>query len=303
MNLVTTTGSRVHYTEDISQPPFCVELVSASSAHDYTSLRHELRALCAASLIMQLELGRPVVKLMNISAPVATAVADEAGRDELDPLLNYLAGLCVDSAYFPTQVLTDAALQIPEALLTRLRTQIWEVSTALRFLSAVGYDSLPDLVRPSVHLTIDEKVLEHSLGREASAESLGERLAQISHVLSSQALRWGRHSESDRERLFNVLHSKSEPITSGTGSYVPLPFIRLPFTEVAEGGVLKRQAVITDVRDQPAGFSLSMTGSLDPQGPDYGDSVVTFTLAVVRDLLDAMSTLRKGADLGADLGV
>ena len=67
MRLQSVAGAPVDYPDLPRDAPVCVEVMSAAPAGGVEVLVDELRALCAASLAVQIKAGRAVIKLLNLT--------------------------------------------------------------------------------------------------------------------------------------------------------------------------------------------------------------------------------------------
>ena len=108
MRLQSVAGAPVDYPDLPCDAPICVEVMSATPRRDVEGLVDELRALCAASLAVQIKAGKPVVKLLNLTGLASRP--DHA--DRIDATLNVLSGLVQDPAFSPLVLLREAIEEV-----------------------------------------------------------------------------------------------------------------------------------------------------------------------------------------------
>ena len=263
MRLPTTTSASADYPDLPTEAPLCVEVTSAQPWQPLECLAEEVRALCAASLILQLETGTPVIKLLNLTALVAQA--DQPGARALEPVLNYLGALVEDPAFAPLTLLRSTITQFGDHRFAALPEALERIDG---FVRAVGMDnSLPQLSRPSIHLSLDQPEAPGALAG-------GVRFGAASPVsLRAVALWWARQDVSSVSRL---CRPDADRDLLGPRGLAPLPYLREAFPD-AEG-------------DQPTVATAVLPATR--QGPRMGFSVRARPDAVTRDDYPALVIAR-----------
>src|SRR6478752_10629619 len=105
MLLRTATNRLVRYPDRLSEGLVWIELASQAQAQGHQVLADEVGALAASGLLIQLELGVPVVKLLNITPLLFDPDGQPVGADAVTPALNLIGMLAGDDvAYEPERV-------------------------------------------------------------------------------------------------------------------------------------------------------------------------------------------------------
>lgn len=272
---MATTNAMVGYPDRAPSGISCIEVRSAAGRYGHEVLHDEILGLSAASLLIQLELGMPVVKLLNVTDIVWDGTG--GGPGELaEPILNCLGMYASDKADFQPQQAVEAALALasPEAQ-ARFAAAPATLDRIFRFIGAVGAaDADGALLSPWVHVSLDRS-------EEPGGRSEAVRRAELSPSLVSQALWWQPHVTEGADRLFRTSHRRAfANFEAPDQVLVPLPFAR--DEEARDGGVGGTVRAVRSVDGAPTtvGFSVA-TPMID--GAARGDHAAT----LVRAALDA----------------
>lgn len=210
MRLPTVNGSYTDYPDDRNRSPFCLELVSQAPRYGYPILLDEMIALSASSICLQIDTGRPVLKLLNLSSVL------DMPEIQFASILNFLAGSTDEEILTPVEVLRRAA-ELSGA--GELRAYLSEHQTTMvrldRFRTAVGLGGpIAILSRPSIHVSLD------------SDDSVVQATV-LDPLLRSVALWWTPFEDRTRQRLFRSQPNPSLGVDPRVQTRIPLPFSRL----------------------------------------------------------------------------
>jgi hypothetical protein len=270
VRLLTVASSPVDYPDLPNGAPLCVELVSAVPGLPVEALADEVMALSMASLVLQLEIGRPVMKLLNLSALLA---ADDADRDGHAPTLNYIAGLVEEPAYEPLTLLRRGLDVAPAEHQQRFADVPKALEQIATFIRAVGFDgSSPHFTRPSVHVSLDQAGAPGALGGGVTL-----RPTITSRALATTALWWVGQAGGPGARLCRPDLRREH---AATPNLIPIPYLRDGAGHAAAPVAAVRR--IAGGNEDLAGLSLRVTTSTP--GGYLGDLVAQMLDAVV-DLL------------------
>lgn len=274
MRLQTVAGAPVDYPDLRRDAPICIEVVSAAPLRGVEGLVDELRALCAASLAIQIKAGKPVVKLLNL-----TGIASRPDRrDRIETTLNTLCGLVQDPAFAPLILLREAIEEVPPRHAARFGSLPQEHARIDAFIHALGFEaSTPELTRPSIHLALDQAGSPGALG---GGVSFGP--GEMSPVLAGVAHWWTEHDSASSARLCRPDFNKA---LVGRRALVPLRYVRdAETTEVS--GVARRSIRPVLGKGFSGGFSLRCTNG--EVAPGYRRVLLAATFESVGELLDEL---------------
>jgi hypothetical protein len=274
MRLQSVAGAPVDYPDLPRDAPICVEVMSATPRRDVEGLVDELRALCTASLAVQIKAGRPVIKLLNL-----TGLATRSDyRSRIEPTLNVLAGLVQDPAFAPLVLLREAIAEVSPRFDERFGSLPQELERINAFIRALGLESsTPELTRPSIHVALDQAGSPGALhgGVHLAPEETSPVLAGVAHW-------WADHDEPASARLCRADFNKE---LIGPRALVPLRYVR-DAAQADFEGVTRRSIRPVIGNDWAGGFSLRDTGDAD--GGEYRRVLLTAMLASVAELLDRL---------------
>jgi hypothetical protein len=273
MRLHSVAGAPVDYPDLPRDAPVCVEVMSAAPAGGVEVLVDELRALCAASLAVQIKAGRPVIKLLNL-----TGLAGRADyRSRIEPTLNALSGLVQDPAFSPLVLLREAIEEVAPRFDGRFGSLPQELERINAFVRALGLESsTPELTRPSIHLALDQAGSPGALGGGVHL-----RADETSPVLAGVAHWWTDHDSPTSARLCRVDFNKE---LIGPRALVPLRYVRDAATMRVDG--VTRRAIRPVIGTSAAGgFSLRCADDVAGT-PGYRYVLLSATLESVGELLD-----------------
>jgi hypothetical protein len=275
MRLQTVAGAPVDYPDLPRDAPVCVEVMSCAPSGDVEGLVDELRALCAASLAVQIKAGKPVIKLLNL-----TGLASRPDfRERLEPMLNVLSGLVQDPAFAPLVLLKEAIDEVAPRFDERFGSLPGELERIDAFVRALGLESsAPELTRPSIHVALDQA---GSPGALAGGVSL--RPDEMSPVLAGVAHWWTDHDSAVSARLCRADFHKE---LVGPRALVPLRYVR-DAAESCVDGVTRRAIRPVIGNDAGGGFSLRCAGDVAGT-PDYRRVLLAATFESVGALLDQL---------------
>ncbi|HXZ82319.1 MAG TPA: hypothetical protein VED84_01050 [Acidimicrobiales bacterium] len=275
MRLQTVSGAPVDYPDLPRDAAVCVEIVSALPPRDVGGLVDELRALCAASLAVQIKAGKPVVKLLNLTG---LAVRPDFA-ERVESMLNVLAGLVQDPAFAPLVLLREAIAEVSPRFDERFGSLPQELERIDAFIRALGLESsTPELTRPSIHVALDQA---GSPGAHLGGVQL--RPATTSPVLAGVAHWWTDHDSSTSARLCRPDFNKE---LIGPRALVPLRYVR-DAAVTGVDGVTKRAIRPVIGKDAPGGFSLCCNG--DAAGAaEYRRVLLAATFECVGELLERL---------------
>jgi hypothetical protein len=272
MRLQSVAGAPVDYPDLPRDAPVCVEIMSAPT-RDVEGLVDELRALCAASLAVQIKAGRSVVKLLNLTGLVARPEL----ADRVESTLNVLAGLVQDPAFAPLVLLREAIAEVAPRFDGQFGSLPQELERIDAFVSALGLESsTPELTRPSIHIALDQA---GSPGALAGGVQLHPE--EASPVLAGVAHWWTDHDNSSSARLCRPDFNKE---LIGPRALVPLRYVRDAAPTAVDG--VERRSIRPVIGKSPAGgFSLRCSGE-GAGAAEYRRVLLAATFECVRDLLD-----------------
>lgn len=275
VRLMATTNAMVSYPDRAPGGISCIEVRSAAGRHGHEVLHDEILGLSAASLLIQLELGMPVVKLLNVSDIVWGGPGGGPG-DLAEPILNCLGMYASDKADFQPQQAVEAALaHASPAAQERFATAPASLDRYFRFIGAVGAaDADGALLSPWVHVSLDR-------AEQPGGRSEAVLRAELSPSLVAQALWWQPHVTEGADRLFRTSHRRAYAnFETPDQVLVPLPFARAEEARDAGDGVRERSVRSVDGTPATVGFSVTTPVVDQDGGPDHG-------AAVIRAALDA----------------
>lgn len=209
MRLPTVNGTYADYPDSRQDTPYCLEVVSQAPRYGYDTLLDEVSALAAASLCLQIDTGRAVLKVLNLSTAV--------GRTDIHfpSLLNFLAGSTEERHFAPVEVLSRAHLSQTGAVAEYLSEHHTDMIRIDRFRTAVGMGGpIESLEKPTVHLSLDSGSTDRPLG-------------EIDACLQSVALWWTGFEDPARRRFFRPQANPAIVDTGRLMARVPLPYSRL----------------------------------------------------------------------------
>jgi hypothetical protein len=286
MRLMDTTNSVVQYPDRSPSGLACIEVQSKTGAFGYEFFREEVEALSAAGLLIQLELGQPVVKLLNITDVLVDAAGGIGPTATLAPAFNYLGMLTSDNEVLVPEAVVSSVLERASGTARdRLSGLLEELVRSLRFLRAVSsrhqYGS--SMLRPSVHLSIDGSRLSPNVVQ--AREDLERELPFL-----RRALWWQQGVSEGAERLFNS--SASDSGSPSGDVLVPLPFARiLPEHEhVSQRHVERAIRSVTGASTQ-VGFSLSCDVGDEVMESEYAGSIALASLDAAIRYVDQRTEL------------
>lgn len=283
VRLMATTNAMVSYPDRASSGISCIEVRSAASRYGHEVLRDEILGLSAASLLIQLELGMPVVKLLNVTDVVWGDPGSGQPGELAEPILNCLGMYASDKADFQPQQAVERAL----AHASPLAQEHFAAAPAtldryFRFLGAVGAaDADGALLSPWVHVSLDR-------AEEPGGRSEAVLRAALSPSLVSQALWWQPHVTEGGDRLFRTSHRRAfANFEAPDQVLVPLPFAREADEHVVAGRVNER--AIRSVGGAPSTVGFSVTLPVDPDAPrsDHGAGIIRAALDATARFVDA----------------
>ena len=260
MQLPTANHRTVTYPDRLAEGLTWIEYVSRADVLGHDVLADEVESLAAAGLLVQHELGAPVVKLLNITNLVFTPESEPDEVRRVDRDLNLLGLLVSDGArYRPEAALKGALSRASSAAQAHFTEVPRSLSQILRFMDAVGAGGkFYEIQLPWIHLTID---------RPARTADDGDQLS-LAHqwpIPMSQALWW--LDDIDAESLLFRVQSGSRAMVGDQGNevHVPLPVSR---SHEPVAGHDDRCAIRSTAGDRPTvGFRLTPTG-------DENDSIL-----------------------------
>ncbi|MGD0742451.1 MAG: hypothetical protein ABSA31_04080 [Acidimicrobiales bacterium] len=266
-------GAPVDYPDLPRDAPVCVEVMSAAPAGGVEGLVDELRALCAASLAVQIKAGRSVIKLINLTG----LAARPDHRQRIEPTLNVLSGLVQDPAFSPLVLLREAVDEVAPRFDERFGSLPQELQRIDAFVRALGLEaSTPELTRPSIHLALDQA---GSPGALRGGVHLGPD--DTSPVVAGVAHWWTDHDSPTSARLCRADFNKE---LAGPRALVPLRYVRMAATSRIDG--VARHEIRPVIGASPgAGFSLCCADDVAGT-PAYRNALLAATLECVGDLLD-----------------
>lgn len=250
MRLPTVNGSYTDYPDDRNRAPFCLELVSQAPRYGYTILLDEMVALSASSLCLQVDTGRPVLKLLDLSAVL------DMPKIQFASILNFLAGSTDEEVLSPVEVLRRAAELSGTG---PIGTYLVEHQTTMvrldRFRTAVGLGGpIPILSRPSIHVSLD------------SDDTVVQR-TELDPLLRSVALWWTTFEDRSRQRLFRSQPNPSLGINARAQTRIPLPFSKVTksfeHTDAFSVQVINRPEKLTVGAGVSLRLEAPMLGSVD----------------------------------------
>jgi hypothetical protein len=274
MRLQSVAGAPVDYPDLPREAPICVEVVSAAPLRGVEGLVDELRALCAASLAIQIKAGKPVVKLLNL-----TGIATRPDYPDLiETTLNTLCGLVQDPAFAPLVLLREAIEEVSPRHAARFGSLPQEHARIDAFIRALGLEaSTPELTRPSIHVALDQAGSPGALG---GGVSFGP--GEMSSVLAGVAHWWTEHDAASSARLCRPDFNRA---LVGPRALVPLRYVRDAET-TEESGVARRSIRPVLGKGSADGFSLRCT--ISEMVPAYRRVLLAATLESVGELLDGL---------------
>lgn len=282
---MATTNSMVGYPDRAPSGISCIEVRSAAGRFGHEVLHEEILALSAASLLIQLELGMPVVKLLNVTDIVWGDGGDHPGELS-DPILNCLGMYASDKADFQPQHAVERALaHASPAARDRFSDAPGTLDRIFRFIDAVGAaDADGALLAPWVHVSLD--TVERPGGPSEAV-----RRAELSPSLVSQALWWQPHVTSGVERLFRSSHRRAYAnFEEADQVLVPLPFARaVDATELGDGSTQRPVRTVDGARTA-VGFSLVTPVGAAATLADHGSAVVRTTLDATARFVDSRAS-------------
>ncbi len=254
MRLPTVNGTFADYPDSRQDTPYCLELVSQVTTYGYPTLLDEVSALAAASLCLQIDTGRAVIKVLNLS----DAVTDP--ELHFPSMLNFLAGSTEERHFAPVEVLSRAHLSQSGAVADYLSEHHTDMIRIDRFRTAVGMGGpIASLEKPTIHLSLDSGCTDRPLN-------------EIDVCLQSVALWWTSFEDPERCRFFRP---QANPAIVDTGQLlarVPLPYSRVTATRA--DGLFRHRTIHRP--DRPAD-ALGASLRLDAPGleaEDYGHEVM-----------------------------
>jgi hypothetical protein len=254
MQLPTANHRSAAYPDRLSDGVTWIEYVSQANVLGHEVLAEEVESLAAAGLLVQHELGVPVVKLLNITNLIYATDGHPREAREADPDLNFVGLLVSDGERYGAEATLKGGLSRASAATQEHFADVPDsLSRILRFIDAVGADTNNYAVHaPWIHLTIDRP---RGVGDEGGRLAVAERWPW----LSSQAL-WWLDDLDEESLLFRVDSSQRVTVdVERPGVYVPLPVTRGPLpTE----GSTERTPIRSTAGNRPVvGFRLVPTGS------------------------------------------
>lgn len=285
---MATTNSMVSYPDRAPSGLSCIEVRSAAGRYGHEVLHDEILGLSAASLLIQLELGMPVVKLLNVTDLVWGGDGDGLPGDLAEPILNCLGMYASDKADFrPQQAVERALAHASPAAQERFAAAPSTLARIFRFIGAVGAAGADGaLLSPWVHVSLDRS--EERSGGPAEAV----RRAGLSPSLSSQALWWQPHVTEGADRLFRSSHRQAfANFEEPDEVLVPLPFARATDDErVDEAGTGERTIRSVDGAPAVIGFSVATPLVESSSRADHGAALIRATLEATTRFIDLQAS-------------
>jgi hypothetical protein len=208
VRLPTVNGTYADYPDSRQDTPFCLEVVSQAPRYGYGTLLDEVSALAAASLCLQIDTGRAVLKVLNLSAAVGSP------EIHFPSLLNFLAGSTEERHFAPVEVLSRAHLSQSGPVAEYLSSHHTDMIRIDRFRAAVGMGGpIESLEKPTIHLSLDSGCTDRPL-------------PEIDACLQSVALWWTSFEDPTRRRFFRPQANPAIVDTGRLMARVPLPYSR-----------------------------------------------------------------------------
>jgi hypothetical protein len=276
MRLRTISGSLVEYPSPVRQPPLCIEIVSAVPFAPIDVFVDELRALAVASLLLQMEVGRRVIKFLNLTPLLSSSVVGSTAQRTLNPTVNYLASLVQDPAYSPINLVEGAIREQSPRFHDRFGESPRLLERMTKFIDAIGMkDRGLHLQRPSIHVSLDQP--------GSPGARLGGADLRVVSLLPSLAHWWVTQGGSTSARLCGPDLNQFTP-SSDNGNLTPLPYLRseetLHPTDFLRGRILH----VAD-RSAPVGFSIRLSEDHN-RDEGYGTRLMGAALESVIALTD-----------------
>jgi len=279
---MATTNSMVSYPDRATSGISCIEVRSAAGRYGHQVLHEEILGLSAASLLVQLELGMPVVKLLNVTDVVWGDEGSARPGDLAEPILNCLGMYASDKADFqPQNAVARALAHASPATQERFAAAPDTLERIFRFIGAVGAaDAEGALLSPWVHVSLDR-------AEEPGGRSEAVRRAELSPSLVSQALWWQPHVTDGADRLFRSSHRRAfANFEEPDQVLVPLPFARQEAPGPGDGAASERTVRSVDGTPAAVGFSLVTPVDDAASRADHGASLVRATLDATARFVD-----------------
>lgn len=282
MRLIDATNAVVEYPDRAAPGTVCIEIASQAGIFGYEILREEIEVLAAAGLIIQLEIGLPVVKLLNITDVLN--VSREGGGDvPLASTFNFIGMLTSQGEnMMPEAVVATAIERYSGDGKDRLVRFLDELSRTLRFVRAVnGNWTSPSLQRPSIHLSIDSRVIS-SAPKWSDPDSCAE------FPVLRRALCWQPGLANGEERLLNSSAVREDDYSLGGAGdvLVPLPFARSSAERARVSGCVEQQIRSVAGKSAQVGFSMSCDISNDVMESEYAEFITRVALDAVFRYVD-----------------
>ena len=265
MQIATCNGTLVHYTEENVRLALCIEVVSACHALGQAALEAEVEALATAGLLFQLELGVPVIKLLNLTPLYEGESAD------LYPLLNYLGSMLGDPALSAGQVLSRTIERSDSAMQAAFVGAPTTFSRFDRFRRAVGIEA-DELQSPWIHASLDQ------------SPELLRSLDEHVFALAPRPLWWGFSSLPEQARLYRPGRWSTNEETTSLPT-IPLAFVRDTAAEASDGGTFRHVRRLPS--SQVCGFSIRCDGVESMSSDHYAALLTNGMLSKVLTMLNA----------------
>lgn len=267
----------VTYPDRSQDAVLWIEVYTNASANRFDGIEDELSALAASSLVVQLELGRPVVKLLNLTRLFGDG---EGAQEPISAFLNYIAGLVDDSSMHTAQVMLNSSLErASRDVQARFEGAPAFLERASRFVKAVGSSS-EELARPAIHLSLDRPT---DPGSPLTPDRVVARWPSLTHRL----LWWQSGVVRGASHLFRPLATPGWVEGERPREFVPFPLIRVDDPAHLSAGVDALSIAIAHDRSAQRGFSLrSNAESLADKA--YGDAIIGRSLELAGGLIDTL---------------
>ena len=275
MELISTAGTSVRYDEQHRPRPesrrpspiCCLEFESQADIYGPQILTDEIHALCVSSLLIQVELGFGVLKLINLSNTVHQALTTrEAMVNDLPVQLSQLSAESLRDLHNPVATLSYVRDRVDDrygAVLSET-TEFLEKATA--FYHATNPGKASRLDAPDLHLVLTGSRLWNRV-RQAVVDGQAKRsdgLVPSSGpstaidpsflVLDHLAHWWLDYGDDNSDRLF-VERGSSALVSDEVSSALPDRSTRDSTTE--DSANLERSRTPSDRTLLPLGFKRS----------------------------------------------